>query len=242
MKLHVIASGSKGNCYLLDNGKDVLILDCGIKLAEIKKALDFDLGRVRACLLTHEHKDHSQAAKDLMGCGIDVYSSYGTHMAIDSGKNHRAVRCSNLKTFKAGSFQVMPFHVEHDCAEPFGYVVHDMVSGQRLLFATDTSYIRFKFKKIDHYLVECNYDDETITHNANNGVLDGSRYKRVLDSHMGLETLVQAIKSHDSTPKTITLIHLSDLNVNQGRVTSTIFTEFGLLPNVADAGITIELT
>lgn len=241
MKLYIAASGSKGNCYILDNGQDKLLLDCGVSLKEIKKALDFDLN-VRACLLTHIHADHSKSAKDLMGCGIDVYSSFGTHTALDSGRNHRAVHCSNLKTFLAGSFQVMPFTVEHDCIEPFGYVIQDMVSGQRVLFATDTAYLRFNFKKIDHYLIECNYDDETIAQNAQKGSLDEFRYKRIVESHMGLNTLIEAIKSHKSTPKTITLIHLSDQNINEKKASSKIYAEFGLLPSIADAGVTIDLT
>lgn len=31
MVLHCLGSGSSGNCYLLDSGNEVLVLDCGGK-------------------------------------------------------------------------------------------------------------------------------------------------------------------------------------------------------------------
>lgn len=55
MKLNCIASGSSGNCYLLSSDTETLILDCGISIMEIKKALDFDLGGIVGVVATHAH-------------------------------------------------------------------------------------------------------------------------------------------------------------------------------------------
>lgn len=35
MILRCLGSSSAGNCYLLDSGKEVLILDCGIPIKEV---------------------------------------------------------------------------------------------------------------------------------------------------------------------------------------------------------------
>ncbi len=242
MILKVIASSSKGNAYILDNGKHQLLIECGVKMQDIKAALDFDLTKIAGCLISHEHSDHSKCVKDVIGCGIDVYASKGTNEANKLIKSHRIHSCEPLKPFEIMDFQIYPFPVEHDCAEPFGYVIYDLISKQRVLFATDTHMLQYKFKNVDHYLIECNYDEDTISQNNKNGTLEGFRYQRILDSHMGLNTLVDAIKSHTGTPKTITLIHLSDQNINEGTVTTRIYKEFGLMPNIADTGITIELT
>lgn len=44
MKLKCIATGSSGNCYLLQAGSgETLILDCGIPIKEIKKGLDWNI-------------------------------------------------------------------------------------------------------------------------------------------------------------------------------------------------------
>ncbi|WP_347472793.1 MBL fold metallo-hydrolase [Clostridium kluyveri] len=78
MKFTVLGSGSAGNCYLLQNRDETLILECGLPYKTIIKGLNFNLIDVAGCLVTHEHKDHSKAIKELISNGIDVYSSSGT--------------------------------------------------------------------------------------------------------------------------------------------------------------------
>lgn len=75
MKIKVLGSSSRGNCYLLQLKKETLILECGINYKDILKGLDFNLESVIGCLVTHEHKDHSKAITELTNNGIDVYSS-----------------------------------------------------------------------------------------------------------------------------------------------------------------------
>ena len=53
--LKVLNSGSSGNGYLLTNGKETLILECGVKFAECKKALNFDISSIVGCTISHEH-------------------------------------------------------------------------------------------------------------------------------------------------------------------------------------------
>ena len=37
MKLIVLGSSSNGNCYILDNGNEALIIEAGIRFQEVKK-------------------------------------------------------------------------------------------------------------------------------------------------------------------------------------------------------------
>ncbi len=55
MKLKVLSSGSIGNCYLLECNNEILILDCGIPIKDIKIGLDFNLGGIQGVLVTHAH-------------------------------------------------------------------------------------------------------------------------------------------------------------------------------------------
>lgn len=56
MKLKVLGSGSNANCYLLQsNSGETLIIECGVHLKEIKKALNFNMRNVVGCLISHEH-------------------------------------------------------------------------------------------------------------------------------------------------------------------------------------------
>ncbi|WP_024622120.1 MBL fold metallo-hydrolase [Metaclostridioides mangenotii] len=78
MKIKVLGSSSKGNCYLLQLKTETLILECGINYKQILKGLNYDLESVVGCLVTHEHKDHSKAITELTENGIDIYTSKGT--------------------------------------------------------------------------------------------------------------------------------------------------------------------
>jgi phosphoribosyl 1,2-cyclic phosphodiesterase len=78
MVLKIIGTGSKGNAYVLKNEHEVLLIETGVNIKEIKRALDFDYSKIVGCIVTHEHLDHSKSMYDVMRLGIDVYSSRGT--------------------------------------------------------------------------------------------------------------------------------------------------------------------
>lgn len=56
MKLRCLGSGSSGNCYLLTAGNgETLIIDPGVPIKEIKKALNWDISCVVGAVCTHHH-------------------------------------------------------------------------------------------------------------------------------------------------------------------------------------------
>ena len=55
MKLQVLGSSSAGNGYIIGNDNEVIVIEAGIKLKEIKKALDFNISKIRGVLISHEH-------------------------------------------------------------------------------------------------------------------------------------------------------------------------------------------
>lgn len=56
MILKVLGSSSTGNCYLLQSSEgETLIIECGINIREIKKALNFNIRNVAGVLISHEH-------------------------------------------------------------------------------------------------------------------------------------------------------------------------------------------
>ena len=63
-----MGSSSKGNCYLLDNGNEALMIECGIAFKNVQKAVDFDINRIAGCIISHEH---GEQAKDV-GEGLDA--------------------------------------------------------------------------------------------------------------------------------------------------------------------------
>lgn len=55
MKLHIINSGSSGNCYILENSESALMLEAGCKLDLVKKAINFNTLKLKAMLVSHGH-------------------------------------------------------------------------------------------------------------------------------------------------------------------------------------------
>ena len=58
MKLKVLGSGSSGNCYILENDTEALIIEVGVPFKDVKVALNFDIKKIKAVIVTHEHGDH----------------------------------------------------------------------------------------------------------------------------------------------------------------------------------------
>ena len=55
MKLACASSGSSGNCYSLNDGGKIFLLDAGISLPEIKKFVKWKVGDVVGVFISHSH-------------------------------------------------------------------------------------------------------------------------------------------------------------------------------------------
>ena len=238
MKLKVINSGSNGNCYVLKPKKGPsLMLECGVTIKQIKQSLNYDLD-IAACILTHEHGDHARSAKDIIQAGIPLICSNGTAEALELD---RATTINFNQPFFAGSFIIMPFHVYHDAKEPYGFLINHPEMGD-MVFATDTSSLPVKFEKVNHWLIEANYSVQYMIDNLASDKLNSYLADRIVKNHMSLETCIETMQvNNGSNAKSITLIHLSSNNANAEHFTTRVMREIGIKPNVAVAGLDIEL-
>ena len=138
MKLYTIGTGSSGNCYLLVDGNDILILDAGVNPTQRISKYLYDLRPALpcGCLVTHEHGDHSCAVPELVRMGIDCYGSPGTAERVGFGmKSIRPYDPSwisqDVKAF-GDAFLVMAFKTNHDAAEPCGFLFPGMPARFRI--------------------------------------------------------------------------------------------------------------
>lgn len=209
--IQVLASGSRGNCYRIDDGSTPLLLECGVPYKEIMKKLNFRTSEIVACLISHEHQDHSKAVKDLIKAGIDCYMTQDTAEALEvSGHRLHIIRAK--QQFRLGSWTILPFDVAHDAVEPIGFLLANK-TGEKLLYATDTYYVRYRFRGLTHIAVECNYSMDILRANIEAGLVEPALKKRILKSHFSLEHVKEFLKANDlSQVKEIWLLHLSDRN------------------------------
>lgn len=221
LDIKILGSSSKGNCYVIDTHEGILLLECGLKYKEILKAIDFKIQNVLGCIVTHEHKDHSKSIKELTDAGVDVYASAGTLEACNI-QHHRAIPVKSENQFQTGKFKIMPFETQHDAKEPLGYLIFHPDFG-RLLFATDTYYVKYKFKNLNYIMVECNFSLSILNERVKSGDVHEAMKKRLLGSHFSLENVVEFLTANNlSTVKQIYLIHLSDGNSDEKVFKETI--------------------
>lgn len=217
MELRVVSSGSKGNSYILTNTKESLLIEKGVSIKAIKKALDYNVSSVQSCLISHRHKDHCYNVDEVNLLGIPVYSNEETQgFLLETFKD-----CINgiqeNKPIMIGKFMTVPFYLPHDDVPNFGYLIEHIEMG-RLLFMTDYEYCPFVFKsfEIEHMLIECNYIDKYVDR-------DSAKYKHVLRGHAGLDTVLDFIKANQTNNlQNIILCHLSDENSNEEEILQAV--------------------
>jgi len=215
-----IASSSLANAYILDDGKSPLLIEAGVTLKKLKIASCFRLSSFGGCLISHSHMDHARAVGDLIDFGVDCYMTAETAAALEVF-GHRVRIIEPLKQFVIGSWVVLPFPTEHDCPGSVGFL---LASGsEKILFATDTAYLRYKFQGITHLLIESNYVREILDHNVENGIIDIGRKHRLVKSHFSLENLAEMLKANDwGRLEECWLLHLSRDNSNEGYMKKTV--------------------
>lgn len=203
MRLKVLGSGSSGNCYMLENENEALIIEAGLPFMEVKKELDFNVIKIVGVLASHTHGDHAKYIGEYGKSGIPVWKPYNTDF----------YKSCDMK--KYGTFEVRTFpnqnkdrrwlHNNSDGSECPCYGFHikhpDMGS---LVYATDTEYIRWRFNGVNHIMVEANYDMQFVNREEPN-------YEHRLRGHMSLPTALDFISTNDNPAlRNVVLIHLSD--------------------------------
>jgi len=218
MMLHVLASGSSGNCYMLKDGLDTLLLDAGIIYKRILQGLGYQLQGVVGALITHEHQDHAAAVKDLLRAGIPCCITAGTREALGMPPTPPMNDIRVYQKFTIGPFVVIPFPAKHDAADPVGFLIRNTRTGEQMVYATDTYYLPHTFPSVNYWLVECNYSDHLITDETPEYLR-----KRLLQSHMSLDRLCGVFRANDLTVcRQIVLCHLSGERGDAEYMTTTI--------------------
>lgn len=201
MKLKTVSTGSKGNCYILENDTEALILDAGASLKDVKVALNFNIAKIKCVLVTHHHKDHSAYVQQFQNIGIEVFVPYQSE--------------NPMKSFKAGGFKIQAFelsdldgkftHTDTDGSECpcYGFhISHEEIG--KLIYFTDTNLCKWKFKGINHFLIGVNYSEELVD-------MDRPEVRHRLQGHMSIETAMEFIRQNVSDDlRNVVMCHLSD--------------------------------
>lgn len=239
MVLKVLGSSSQGNCYILENKNEALIIEAGVRFIEVKKALGFDIRKVSGCLITHQHNDHAKYIKAMVESGFptlaleEVWTAKGV-------TGSRAYCIERGKGYRFGRFKVLPFDACHD-VPCVGYLIDHPETG-RIMFLTDSCMCEYVFPGLNQVMIECNYSDAKLVEAINAGRTLPSQRERLMTSHMELNTCKGFLCANDLTNvANIILLHLSDNNSDEKNFVSEIERQTGKVVYAAHTGLEIEL-
>jgi phosphoribosyl 1,2-cyclic phosphodiesterase len=175
------ASGSQGNLVQMDN----LLIDPGLPVAKIKKALNYKLSSMVGCLVSHEHMDHAKGAAEVMRAGVDVYCGEETAHALGL-TGHRVHAVRHGQPFAVETWTVVPFDLSHD-TPCLGFLIGR--EGAKILFVGDTNYIRPKFGPgLTHIVMNTNYDVDILREQVDLGYINAPLAARIVKNHLSLQT------------------------------------------------------
>jgi len=240
MKLHVLKTGSAGNCYLLEAKDGTLIIEAGVRLVEIKKAINFDLRKIVGCIVSHSHLDHAKYAVSYGDNGIPVFCSTQTRAEIRADKHPLFQPISDKIKFSIGNFSILPVDLVHDVRN-FGYLIKHWEMGLTC-FITDTHYSPAVFPGMRNIILEANYSEHIIKERLAKGMIDHAYYERVRGSHLSLENAINFLEANDlKWVNNIVLIHLSDGNSDAAMFKSKVASATGKPVWIADKDMVIDL-
>lgn len=242
MKVCSLASSSKGNCTIVYNDNQVLIVDMGITLKDLEEKLDrlkIDCDKIIGVVVSHEHSDHTKGILSLVRkYGVTVYC-YAD--AVDGVIRKTKISSQNVCRFndcpfQVGEFVVSAFKVCHDvCC--VGFNIYE--KSNKISIVTDlghtTSEIVDRLFGSRLVILEANHDEKR--------VIASTKYppilkRRILSNHGHLSNLSSAkvvaeLAQHNV--KQVLFAHLSEENNTPALCYATIcdyLNSVGVVPNV----------
>jgi Metal-dependent hydrolases of the beta-lactamase superfamily I len=219
--IHILASGSKANAYIIEAENSMLLIDQGLSFREFSKRaemLGIDISRIKGILLTHEHEDHIKGvAYTAYKLDAPVFSMAKTLEVLDESTKH-SIHCRAVekdRKVKLGAFEFTPFEIMHDAVDPVGYLV-SAPGGETVCFATDTGKITNRMMTYinqgTRIILEANHDPAMLYKNMHYPQLLKERIRGQfghLSNEQSLEALERMGENH---PKTVIFSHLSEEN------------------------------
>lgn len=215
--LKTLSSGSHGNCYILDCDGEQLLIELGISWKDIIRGLDYDLSKVIGCLVSHRHQDHALSIPNAIKFGLSVYSCQDVEDIYPKVK----VLKKGVK-MRLGGYSIQAIPLQHS-VECYGFLIEHPSMG-KTIFATDCTSIPYRFKDIQHFLVEANNEFDEMVDN----LCDNNQSMSHNENHMELSDTVDFLQqNYSSSMQNILLIHLSSANIDAQKAKKRIQDELG---------------
>ena len=145
----IVGSGSSGNAVRIGP----LMIDCGMPF----NAMEEELYKCKALLITHTHSDHVKPQTlNKINSSFPRIKTYG-NPSVAYKFNINEVISTEPFDLDNGKISITPFPAEHD-VETTGFMIE--MDGMDILYVTDTASVTLpRNKKFDWLFIESNYDE-----------------------------------------------------------------------------------
>lgn len=177
MDITPLASGSKGNSYLVRSGSSAILIDAGLSAKQLCLRLHnagTDAATISAVFISHEHVDHIRGVRVFAKkFGIPVYMNSA---CLDTATlQYHLEQIENIHLFETGQsfdhqdFIIHPFSVSHDTSDPVCFSIGDGRSTLGVI--TDlgkvSTLVQAAAMKMDALILEANHDLTLLKRNPN---------------------------------------------------------------------------
>ena len=158
MEFALLASGSKGNSFVLLDEDTKIMVDCGTSKKHLLSSLariDVKKEELDALLITHDHSDHVSQIRHFADTAI--YSPVEI-------PDMETFSVRPMQKFNIGSLVITPIALSHDARNTTGYIFES--GTEKLVYITDTGYVNRKYypllEDMDYIVLESNHDVEML--------------------------------------------------------------------------------
>lgn len=204
MEFALLASGSKGNSFVILDEDTKVMIDCGTTKKHLFASLEkigVNREELDALVITHDHSDHVSQIRHFSDAAI-----YSPVPIVD--QDVFAVR--PLQKFTVGSLCFTPLALSHDARNTTGYIIEN--GTEKLVYITDTGYVNRKYypliEDMDYIVLESNHDVEMLMATRRPQYLKARIYSD--EGHLNNEDCAEVLDSViTKRTKLVVLAHIS---------------------------------
>ena len=227
-RVTILASGSSGNCTLLETSQTRLLVDAGLARRETLRRLATigrEVDQLDGILISHEHTDHIGGLTQVLGqWRTTVYLTEPTHgecqRLLPESSRQRLDRVEFIRAgqrFTVGDIEVSAFAIPHDAVDPIGFAFR--ANGIKVAVVTDLGYlpelVKHHLRAADCLVLESNHDLEMLKVGPYPWYVKQRVMSRTghLSNHSVSEFLADP-EGFDAAARFLVLAHLSENNNN----------------------------
>jgi len=217
MRTFALASGSSGNCFLIeDDSSGKYLIDIGLSYKKVNEILmdkQISPQEILGVFLTHEHSDHILGLDVFMkNTNCLIYLTKGTYDALGLKQSNRFIFIKENQILELDKLKIFVVGKSHDAKEPVSFVFE--CNKKKIGIFTDLGNVSKQIidilRNLDIVYFETNFC-ENILNNKNNNFNVNYTTRLMSDlGHLSVQDAMFLFESFVKQGQKIILSHISE--------------------------------